>query len=88
MGFFCIIPRSQPSCPAERSAKYRFALGKISALYQGSLAARVIDTSHGTQYASDERAGNQIGKALGAVAIQRDQRNGPWVRDRESSPPV
>jgi hypothetical protein len=60
----------------------------MSALYQGSLAARVVDTSHGTQYASDEPAGNQIGKALGVVAMQRDQRNGPWVTDKESSPPV
>jgi hypothetical protein len=88
VGFFCIIPLSQPSCPAARSAKYRFGLGKISALYQGSLAAGVVYTSYGTQYASDERVGNQIGKAFGPLAIQRDQRNGSEVRDGESSPPV
>jgi hypothetical protein len=30
----------------------------------------------GTHYPSDERVGNQMGKRLGALAIQRDQRNG------------
>jgi hypothetical protein len=28
-------------------------------------------------YPSDERVGNQMGKSLGALAIQRDQLNGP-----------
>ena len=28
-------------------------------------------------YPSDERASNQMGKRLGALAIQRDQLNGP-----------
>ena len=31
----------------------------------------------GIHYPSDERAGNQMGKRIGALAIQRDQRNGP-----------
>jgi len=31
----------------------------------------------GIHYPSDERAGNQMGKRLGALAIQRDQLNGP-----------
>jgi membrane-associated phospholipid phosphatase len=31
----------------------------------------------GIHYPSDERAGNQMGKSLAALAIQRDQRNGP-----------
>jgi len=31
----------------------------------------------GIHYPSDERAGNQMGKRLGALAVQRDQRNGP-----------
>ncbi|MGH8070819.1 MAG: phosphatase PAP2 family protein [Candidatus Entotheonellia bacterium] len=31
----------------------------------------------GIHYPSDERAGNQMGKSLGALAIQRDQRNRP-----------
>jgi hypothetical protein len=30
----------------------------------------------GIHYPSDERAGNQMGKSLGALAIQRDQLNG------------
>src|SRR5262245_45437967 len=30
----------------------------------------------GIHYPSDERVGNQMGKRLGALAIQRDQRNG------------
>ena len=29
----------------------------------------------GIHYPSDERAGSQMGKRLGALAIQRDQRN-------------
>jgi membrane-associated phospholipid phosphatase len=31
----------------------------------------------GIHYPSDERAGNQMGKSIAALAIQRDQRNGP-----------
>jgi membrane-associated phospholipid phosphatase len=31
----------------------------------------------GIHYPSDERVGNQMGKSLAALAIQRDQRNGP-----------
>jgi hypothetical protein len=31
----------------------------------------------GIHYPSDERAGNQMGKRLGALAVQRDQLNGP-----------
>ncbi|HSX77634.1 MAG TPA: vanadium-dependent haloperoxidase, partial [Candidatus Saccharimonadia bacterium] len=31
----------------------------------------------GIHYPSDERAGNQIGKSIAALAIQRDQLNGP-----------
>ena len=31
----------------------------------------------GIHYPSDERAGNQMGKSLAALAIQRDQLNGP-----------
>jgi hypothetical protein len=31
----------------------------------------------GIHYPSDERAGNQMGKRLGGLAIQRDQLNGP-----------
>jgi len=31
----------------------------------------------GIHYTSDERAGNQMGKSIGALAIQRDQLNGP-----------
>ena len=31
----------------------------------------------GIHYPSDERAGNQMGKRIGALAIQRDQLNGP-----------
>jgi membrane-associated phospholipid phosphatase len=31
----------------------------------------------GIHYPSDERAGNQMGKSIGALAIQRDQLNGP-----------
>jgi hypothetical protein len=30
----------------------------------------------GIHYPSDEQVGNQMGKRLGALAIQRDQRNG------------
>jgi membrane-associated phospholipid phosphatase len=31
----------------------------------------------GIHYPSDERAGNQMGKGIGALAVQRDQLNGP-----------
>jgi hypothetical protein len=31
----------------------------------------------GIHYPSDERAGNQMGKSIAALAIQRDQLNGP-----------
>ena len=31
----------------------------------------------GIHYPSDERVGNQMGKRIGALAVQRDQRNGP-----------
>lgn len=31
----------------------------------------------GIHYPSDERAANQMGKRLSALAVQRDQRNGP-----------
>jgi membrane-associated phospholipid phosphatase len=31
----------------------------------------------GIHYPSDERAGNRMGQRLGALAVQRDQRNGP-----------
>jgi hypothetical protein len=31
----------------------------------------------GIHYPSDERTGNQMGKRLGALAVQRDQLNGP-----------
>jgi hypothetical protein len=31
----------------------------------------------GIHYPSDERAGHQMGKSLGAQAIQRDRRSGP-----------
>ena len=31
----------------------------------------------GIHYPSDVRAGNQMGKRLGALAVQRDQLNGP-----------
>ena len=31
----------------------------------------------GIHYPGDERAGNQMGQRLGALAIQRDQLNGP-----------
>jgi hypothetical protein len=30
----------------------------------------------GIHYPSDERVGNQMGKHIGVLAIQRDQRNG------------
>ena len=31
----------------------------------------------GIHYPSDERAGNQMGKRLGTLAVQHDQLNGP-----------
>jgi hypothetical protein len=31
----------------------------------------------GIHYPSDERVGNQMGKRLGALTVQRDQLNGP-----------
>ena len=31
----------------------------------------------GIHYPSDERAGNQMGKRIGVLAVQRDQLNGP-----------
>jgi hypothetical protein len=35
-------------------------------------------------YPSDERAGNQMGQRLGALAVQRDQLNGLYGRAREN----